>query len=192
MKYKEEIEWFYEGALNALLQTEECDGYCVERISETRFRKLCARFFVRFECQLNALMEFDPCLCNYQRLGQEFVLTWNGHGSGFWDMYMDCDDAYSRLTCDLLTVPIHLAIDRLREKMGSISAGKGDEMGNNVDDDNMDALVYIEVPGLGELPLEYDRRWLKGLMDEWQPEFKRFVRRHIEMPRAVRRKKVKI
>jgi len=182
MKYKEKIELFCEGALTALLWIDELGGDVVEAESEERFREFCALFFVRLECPLDALAAFQQDFGSYEQMGHDFVLTWNGHGSGIWDSYMHFDDAYSRLTFDLLAVPLHLAIRNMRESMGEILAWKPDFE---------DAPVHIDVPPLVQRTSEYDRRWLKGLMDEWQPEFKKFVRRHIEMPRPVRKIKAK-
>ena len=181
MKYKEKIELFCEGALAALLWTEELGGYAVEAESEKRFREFCASFFVRMECPLDALAAFQQDFGSYEQMGHDFVLTWNGHGAGIWDSYMQYDDAYSRLTFDLLAVPLHLAIRNMSHAMDNILVWK----------DN-DDLVRIDVPPLSQRTSEYDRRWLKGIMDEWQPEFRKFVRRHVEMTRPVRRRKVEV
>jgi hypothetical protein len=89
---------------------------------------------------------------------------------------------YSRLTFDLLTVPLNLAIHKMSHALGKIDAGK----------DHEDGPVLIDVPRLCEKSLEYGQTWLVGIMREWMPEFKRFVRRHIEKPKPVRKRKVKV
>jgi len=182
IKYKEKIEQFCEGALTALLWTEELYGDVVDRDSEDHFREFCAMFFVLFECQLDALAVFEQDFAGYQRYGHDFVLTWNGHGAGIWDTYMEYSDPYSRLTFDLLTVPLNLAIREMSHALGKIDAWKDHENGP----------VVIDVPRLYEKSLEYGQAWLDGRMKEWMPQFRKFVRRHIEKPMPVRKRKVKI
>ena len=182
IKYKKEIEQFCNGALTALLWTEELDGFEVDSACEERFREFCAMFFILFDCQWNALAAFDRDFDRYVTYGHDFVLTWNGHGAGIWDRYLEYNDPYSRLAFDLLTVPLNLAIREMSHALGKIDAGK----------DHKDGYVLIDVPRLCQESLRYDQRWLNGVMGKWQPEFKRFVRNHIEIPKPVRKRRVKI
>jgi len=181
--YKEKIELFCEGALEALLWTEELEGYVVDPDSEERFREFCEKFFVMFECQWDALAAFEKDFSRYETYGHDFLLTWNGHAAGIWDRYMEYDDPYSRLTFDLLTVPLSLAIDEISwtPGIGKIEARV----------DSEDGPVMIDVPDLSDKSSYFSQRWLAGIMDEWQAKLPAFVLKHIEIPKPARKRTVK-
>jgi hypothetical protein len=181
MACKEKIELFCQGALYALLWSEELEGEAVETASEDKFCEFCARFCVLCEDELDALAAFQCDRTQYRRYGQEFVLTWNGHGTGFWDMHLEYEDTYSRLTINLLTLPLHLYIREMSYSLGKIDAG-------NIIHDDGEATVAIDVPRLVVGSKHFDWQWQQNVMDKWSPCFKRFVLRHIEKPKSVRKR----